>query len=267
MGHGNFPGEAPVDGLGNEPASDTGFGDGTGRVGALAATAPNAVIHLRAAVRSGVYWPRALLEAIALWTAPQETHQERNFRYLIAGEALDWLTLAERLCPEIEDYIPPADLERLLFEGALPDDVTPEEFREWMGANKYRAHLNYWYGVVVEEALQQAAEDDVRKREKARCYPDHDDLVEEAFVHLYSRSRSQLLVEFSQEAGLPEDSPLALADWKEFTYWLSKRRFYLWDPARVASDTRIGIRYLSRLEHVPGPLAGYEKMAGDKAGV
>ncbi|MDE2842318.1 MAG: hypothetical protein OXN21_02935 [Chloroflexota bacterium] len=227
-------------------------------VGALAATAPDAVIHLRAAARSGMAWPRALLEAVSLWTVPHETWQDRAYRYLIAGEALDWLALVERLYPEIEDFIPPADLERLLFEGALPDDVTPEEFKTWMGGNKHRAYLNYWYGVVVEEALQQSAEDDVRKREKARCYPDNEDMVEEAFTHLYGNTRSVLLREFRKEARLPEFSPLSLADCKEFTYWLSKLRFNLWDPARVASDTRKGIRYLARLEQVPGPLVGEE---------
>ena len=222
--------------------------------GVLAATAPDAVLHLRAAVRSGAAWPRALLEAMALWTSPEETWQDRTFRYLIAGEALDWLTLAERLCPEIEDFIPPADLERLLFEGLLPDDVTPEEFKEWIGGNKHRAYLNYWYGVIVEEALQQSAEDDVRKREKARCYPDHEEMVEEAFTHLYGKTRTELLRNYRKEAGISEFAPLSLADCKEFTYWLSKLRFNLWDPARVASDTRKGIRYLSRLEHIPGPL-------------
>jgi hypothetical protein len=219
------------------------------------------VLHLRAALRSGVAWPRALLETVALWTSPEETLQDRTYRYLVAGEALDWLTLAERLCPEIEDFIPPADLERLLFEGALPDDVTADEFKDWMGGNKHRAYLNYWYGVVVEEALQQAAEDDVRKREKARCYPDHEDMVEEAFIHLYGKTRTDLLGDFRNEAGIPEHAPLSLADCKEFTYWLSKLRFNLWDPARVASDTRKGIRYLSRLEHTPGPLI-MEEMEG-----
>ncbi len=249
--HSDASGTAATDGGAPVYAAETD-------AGVLAATAPDAVIHLRAAVRSGSAWPRALLEAMALWTSPEETWQGRTYRYLIAGEALDWLTLAERLCPEIEEFIPPSYLERLLFDGLLPEDVTPEEFKEWMGGNKHRAYLNYWYGVVVEEALQQAAEDDVRKREKARCYPDHEEMVEEAFVHLYGKTRGELLKGFRDEAGIPEYGPLSLADCKEFTYWLSKLRFNLWDPARVASDTRKGIRYLNRLEHIPGPLAAAE---------
>ena len=255
--HDGEPGAAPAEAAGDGFASGQ-HGQYSQQTAVLAETAPDAVIHLRAAVRSGVSWPRALLEAVALWTAPRETCQDRTFQYLVGGEALDWLTLAERLCLEIEDYIPPADLERLLFEGALPNDVTPEEFRDWMGGNKHRAYLNYWYGVVVEEALQQSVEDDVRKREKARCYPDHEDMVEEAFTHIYGKPRSELLQEFRKETQIPALAPLSLAECREFTYWLSKRRFNLWDPARVASDTRIGIRYLTLLEQVPGPLLGEE---------
>ncbi|MYC28490.1 MAG: hypothetical protein F4X65_00155 [Chloroflexi bacterium] len=254
---GGFSGEASGDGPSTGADSVTLRSDGAA-VGVLAETAPDAVMHLRAAVRAGVPWSRALLEAVSLWTLPQEVHQDRTYQYLIAGESLDWLTLAERLCPEIEDFIPDIDLERLLFSGSLPDDVTPDEFKQWMGANKHRAYLNYWYGVVVEEALQQAVEDDVRKREKARCYPDHEEMVEEAFSHLYGKSRSELLNEYRKETGMARHSHLSLADFKEFTYWLSKRRFNLWDPARVASDTRKGIRYLSRLEEIPGPLSGEE---------
>ena len=297
----------------------------------LVKTEPEAVIHLRAAARAGVPWPQALLEAVALWTAPQEVHRGRTYRYLIQGEALDWLTLAERLCAELEELASPApgepaeppagvetsahgepaeppagvetsahgepveppagvetpahgelveppaygepaeppqsvptaaELEGLLFQGQLPETVTPEEFRERMGGNKYRAYLNYWYGVVVEEALQQAVEDEVRKRHRARCYPDNEDLVEEAFTHLYGATRAALLKEYRQEAKIPQRAALSLADYKEFTYWLSKRRFNLWDPARVASDTRKGIRHLKQLEQIPGPLAGELAAAG-----
>lgn len=250
---------------------------------ALMETEPEAIIHLRSAVRAGVPWPRALLEAVALWTAPREVYRERTYRYLIQGEALDWLTLSERLGAELAEMAPvaaaehlpqdrsapapggpakparsgptAAELEGLLFQGRLPAEVTPEEFKDWMGGNKYRAYLNYWYGVVVEEALQQAVEDDVRKRRLALCYPDHEDLVEEAFTHLYGQTQSALLKEYRQEAGISPRAALSLADGKEFTYWLSKRRFKLWDPARVASDTRKGIRKLKQLEAAPGPLA------------
>ena len=216
----------------------------------LAPQVPEAVAHLQKARFSGVPWHRALLEAVALWTRPQETYQGRNYQYLIHGEALDWLSLAERLCCELDGAIPEQEKEDLLFLGRLPEEVSAEVFRELIGATKHRAYLNYWYGVTVEEALQLATEEEVRKRHRAKGYPDSEDFVEEAFTHLYNASRSALIEEFRQAFHLIHRQQLSLSDLKEFTYWLFKRRFDLWDPARVASDTRKGIRRLRMLEEI-----------------
>lgn len=233
----------------------------------LAEQVPEAVLHLRSAVRSGVPWYQAMLEAIGLWTVPQEVHQGRVYQYLILGEAFDWLLLAERLCPELNEAIGDEETEALLFNGKLPEDVTQETFQELIGATKHRGYLNYWYGIVMEEALQLATEEEVRKRHRARCYPDSEELVEEAFTHLYGKTRADLLGEFRQEAkknplcsfgkNETEGFDLNLTDLKEFTYWLFKRRVKMWDPARVASDTRKGIKRLHLLEESQPPGNGY----------
>ena len=223
----------------------------------LAPQVPEAVLHLKATVEAGKPWCEALLEAIGLWTLPQEVYQDRTYQYLIQGEALDWLLLAERLCSHLDGSVPAEDQEALLFDGSLPESITPEIFRELIGTTKHRAYLNYWYGVVVEEALQLSVEEEVRKRHRARCYPDSEELVEAAFIHLYDKNRDQLLAEFQATVQRPppgtngsEGIDLSLTDLKEFTYWLFKRRISIWDPARVASDTRKGIRRLNMLEQV-----------------
>ena len=189
---------------------------------------------------------------MGLWTLPQEQHQDRKYQYLIGGEAFDWLLLAERLCPELDGVITEEEMEKLLFKGQLPSEVTPEVFRDILGTNKYRGYLNYWYGVVVEEALQLSVEEEVRKRQIARCYPDSEDLVEDAYNHLYGESRTDLLIEFRRHATIPQRRTLSLSDVKEFTYWLHKRRLEMWDPARVASDTRKGAQKLKQLEQASG---------------
>ena len=220
----------------------------------LAEQASESLRHLREALGSGTPWHQALLEAVGLWTLPEEVHQDRKYQYLIGGEAFDWLLLAERLCPEMDGAMPPEDQERLLFFGQLPGLVTLEIFRDLLGINKYRGYLNYWYGVVVEEALQLSVEEEVRKRQIALCYPDSEDLVEEAYSHLYRQTRAGLLVEFRRHAAIPQRRALSLSDLKEFTYWLHKRRLEIWDPARVASDTRKGARRLRQLERSSGTL-------------
>jgi hypothetical protein len=226
----------------------------------LAEQVPEAVAYLKSAVRAGTPWHQALMEAVGLWTQPQEVYQGRTYQYLIQGEAFDWLLLAERLCAELDGAVPADEKEQLLFHGRLPEEAPQESFRELMGATKHRAYLNYWYGVVVEEALQLAVEEEVRKRHRARCYPDSEDFVEEAFTHLYGKTRTALLEEFRQRT--PASGPgkngrrelrLSLTELKEFTYWLFKRRIGMWDPARVASDTRKGIRRLRQLEENQEP--------------
>jgi hypothetical protein len=219
-----------------------------GRSEELAEYIPEGVVHLKEAIRWGVPWHLALLEAIGLWTRPHEVYQGRTYQYLLQGEAFDWLLLAERLCAELDGIIPLQEKEQLLFHGKLPVEVEPETFRDLLGFTKYRAFLNYWYGVVVEEALQLEVEEEVRKTHRARCYADNEDLVEEAFVRLYGETRTALLEEFRRQSKIPRRRDLSLTNLKEFTYWLWKRRLHLWDPARVASDTRRGIQRLRQLQ-------------------
>ncbi len=204
-------------------------------------------------------WHIALLDAIGRWSLSHEELWGRSWRYVIGGEALDWLTLAHRLCLSIPDAVPPDELEALLFYGRLPEDIGPERFRHLIGPYRYTAHLNFWYGVVVEEALQLVTEDSIRKSRLARCYGDSDDVVEDAYRHLYGETRANLVPEFLADSGGAwgrEPERLSLVAWKEFTYWLFKRRIRKWHPARVASDTRRGLERLRELrddENAAGP--------------
>ena len=197
---------------------------------------------------AGAPWHRALLEAMGMWTLPEEIWKGRRYKYIVGREAFDWLLLAERLCAEAEDAIPAEELEMLLFHGVLPEPIEADELRSLLGASKHQGYLNYHYGIVLEEALQLAAEESTRKRHTARGYSDSEELVEDAFRHLYNDSRSNLLEEFRRTAGLAHRRSLSLTDLKEFTYWLHKRRVNYWDPARVASDTRLAIRRLEALQ-------------------
>ena len=225
----------------------------------LAQQGPEALHHLKVAVQAGTPWHQALLEAVGLWTQPQEEYQGRTYQYLIRGEAFDWLVLAERLCCELDGVISGEEKEQLLFYGRLPEAAGPDVFRNLLGTNKYRSYLNYWYGVVVEEALQLSVEEQVRKRHLALCYADSEDLVEDAFAHLYGATRANLLEEFRKEVHIPRRHHLSLANLKEFTYWVHKRRLEMWDPARVASDTKKGIQRLRALEEAAKPGSNSDK--------
>jgi hypothetical protein len=204
--------------------------------------------EFRQAVMEGRPWFIALLQAIAQWPLPEETVGDRQYRYLVGGEAFDWLLLAERLCEALDGFLPPEEQEALLFFGRPPLDITEEEFRRLIGYAKYRAHLNYLYGVVVEEVLQLVVEEDLRKDQLSRVWEKRSPPDAEAFQHIYGRGQQELLREFRQERGLPQAETVSLAEAQEFTYWLFKRRVRWNDPARVASDTHRALAMLRSLE-------------------
>src|SRR6266496_6359817 len=115
----------------------------------LAGRARAIVDDLHSAVECGAAWYPALLDAIARWPLPLELVDGRWYRYLIGGEAFDWLLLAERLLPSIEQFVPEEERIALLFHAQPPSEQSSEDFRTAIGEPKYRAHLNYVYGVVV----------------------------------------------------------------------------------------------------------------------
>ena len=106
-----------------------------------------AIRHLKLAIRSGQHWYLALLEAIGLWSSAEEAHDGRSYRYLIAGEAFDWLLLAERLCDTVDGLLPEDEKTALLFHGRPPLVLSQHEFKNLVGSIKYQQYLNYFYGI------------------------------------------------------------------------------------------------------------------------
>jgi len=205
------------------------------------------IAEMREAVAAGkTPWLVAVLEAIGRWPLAQEQVEDRMYSYLIGGEAFDWLLLAERLCDELGSLIPLEECEALLFHGRLPLELTEDEFRRYLGAAKYRAHLNFMYGVRVEEALQLTVQEEIHKERRSTNIWENGQVDDEVCRRIYGATRSELLLEFRGQDGPP--AHLSLPELTEFTYWLFRYRLRYADPARVASDTRKGLVLLERLE-------------------
>ncbi len=203
--------------------------------------------RLREEVERGErHWFIVVLEGVGQWPLAEEEVNGRRYRYLIGGEAFDWLLLVERLCEALGDLTPEEEREALLVHGRFPTEVSEETFRRLLGAAKYRAHLNFRYGVQVEEALQLSVAQEVQKERLCRVWEDgHID--DDVCCRIYGSTRRELFAKFQCERGLSGDS-VSLGDLHEFTYWLFKHRVNNADPARVASDTRKGLAMLSRLQ-------------------
>jgi len=203
------------------------------------------ISYLRSEIEGGRHWYPALLSAIGLWSTAEEYHQERRYSYLVGGEAFDWLVLAERLCPEVSDLIPEAELQALLFRGEPPAGaVSHDEFRNLIGPCKYQQFLNFLYGIVVEEALVLVAHEEVRKAQQIWAPQAEQEIEDEAYSRVYGTDRGALLTMFRREKGYRKRASISLDELKEFHYWRFKYRLRTAEKARIASDTRKGLEWL-----------------------
>ena len=200
--------------------------------------------HLKQAITSGKHWYIALLEAIGLCVAAEETHNGRRYCYLIAGEAFDWLLLAERLCQAVDGLPPHDEKSALLCHGEPPLNLPVEKFKELIGSVKYGQYLNYFYGITVEEALVLAVQEEVRKERLVSGYFKKQDTTNEAYRRIYGTGKAVLVRRFRREKGYPQLRSICLTELKEFTYWLFKYRLEQCDKARVASDTKKALNWL-----------------------
>ena len=216
-----------------------------------------AIRHLKQAITNGTHWYIALLEAIGLWSKAEEIHHGHTHHYLIAGEAFDWLLLAERLCEEVDGLLPDDETMALLFYGKPPTNLSKERFKELIGDLKYQQYLNYFYGITVEEALILAVQEEVRKERWASGYNGEHDTVNEAYRRIYDDTKTALLKQFRRERGYRQVRSISLTESKEFTYWLFKYRLKQCDKARVASDTKKALGQLRQQwsRFTPSPLA------------
>jgi len=218
---------------------------------ALASYASPVLTDLVREITVGSSWAPALVETVGRWSLPCETVEGLELTYLLGGEAFDWLLLAERLLRGVEQMspglVPAAAVERLLVTGQLPDEVSPAHFREALGFEKYRAHLNFFYGVVVEEALWHAVEREVQKERGVRGLHHPFGVLDLVCGKLYRADLSTLMRRFRRERGERPSVKFSLSEWKEFTYSLFKYRVGNHDSARIASDTRKGLIMLEEI--------------------
>jgi len=214
-----------------------------------------AVEALRRALESGDPWYPALLEVVGRWSVAEEEIDEVIFRYLIAGEAFDWLLLAQRLLSEVDGLFPEEEVERLLLFGVTPDSSSEEDFARAVGGPKHRAHLNFQYGVTIEELLLLAAELELQKagRLSGAGQPQPDIL---AFERVYGKKFEELQLIYSTETVTVINTRVRQTEFQTFIYWLSKYRLRASEPARVASDTRKALALMSRMEAGRARLGG-----------
>lgn len=222
---------------------------------ALTTKDSEAISYLKQSIAAGEHWYRALLGAMGRWGSAEEDRNGRHYQFLIAGEAFDWLLLAERLCEEVDGLMPAAEKEKLLFYGRPPLLLTVDQVRELIGDAKYKQYLNYFYGITVEMALILAVQGEVHKERWMLGLGKEADAIDEAYRRIYGATRSTLLRCFRKERGYPQLKSIGISELKEFTYYLFKYRLDHCEKSKVASDTKKALERLGQHWKISG-LAG-----------
>lgn len=206
-----------------------------------------AIQGLRSAIAEGKNWYVAMLEAIHLWSSPEEDYRGRHYQYLVDHEAFDWLAVAERLCEELDEFVPEKERVNLLFFGIPPIELSKDEFKNIIGDLKYQAHLNYFYGVFVERFLILAETEELRKKKRVLGLSNDNGVVDDAYQQIYGATQSALLKQFRKERHHTQLKSISLSELNEFTYWLFKYRIKNRDKSRMASDTKKALTKLNGL--------------------
>ena len=204
-------------------------------------------------------WQTPFIETVAAWPIENEAIFDQTFHYFIGDEAFNWKRLAERIAIQLPQERHPPALDGELFDWISYSNVfggiDEQEFRRILGVDGWRAHLNYFYGVQIEQCLITAVQSRIQKRRYSKGMPPSDDASERAYIGLYEDSEQSLWDRFLTEnsdrlAALISESPedtRSIALEEEFTYWLFKRRIEHTNASQIAAETQRGLDMMKRM--------------------
>ena len=174
--------------------------------------------YFKNSLYQGKEWVSELIKSMSLWTLEEEVYNSKNNKYLIDGEAFDWLLLARRLLDAIGDLVPTTEKNRLLLSEDISDLMSQDEFRNLLGPEKYSAYLNYWYGIVVEEAVIRSAEEEEGKGMPRSGKIGKARIRQKAYEKLYGLNQEELYNTFLSDKGYQKTPSFNVGIAKEFTY-------------------------------------------------
>ena len=184
-----------------------------------------------------------LLKNINNW-AIGEDGDESYRDYFVAGEALDWKALANRIAIT---NVPVGELPNIaswLYNSDHTGGIEEEEFKALVGEEKHALHLNYFYGVLVERSLITMETEHILKGKLRNDAASIEQAGELAYINIYRATRQDLLEKFKLLKQIESGEWLSLTQVKEFTYFLFKHRVGNSLPAKTASDTKRGLTFL-----------------------
>ena len=123
------------------------------------------------------------------------------------------------------------------------------KLKDIMPPRLYSAHLNYYYGVVVEQAIREIKRKDIEKEKNISSESSFDYIDNEIFNFLYGNVKLKLWREYALNFRLKSKSYYVPSKFycnesENFDYWLSKKRIFICTRELNASLLSRGVKFL-----------------------
>ncbi len=195
-------------------------------------------------------WKKILFDLISGWSLSKEKFSTNQINYLIGGEAFNWKTLAVRIASQSKYLSVNEKFWKWIIESDYDGGIPEKELKDFLGYEKYRAHLSYFYGVIVEQALISSVEDSQIKKIISAGILTNEEEINSVYTNIYGDTREHLWQIFRMEYQIDIlNTSFTISDDESFIYWLFKLRLQNSDPARIASDTKRGLIKLEQIKN------------------
>tara|TARA_B100001996_G_scaffold362364_1_gene329812 strand:+ start:631 stop:1275 length:645 start_codon:yes stop_codon:yes gene_type:complete len=198
--------------------------------------------ELRNEVSHGENWQKSIAKYIGLWTKKEEFYRGYKYIYLIDGEALDWLTLTERLVSSIKSYINKEEYHYVSTSGLLPDQEIYKHIKKIIPKKVLSQMRNFYYGIIIENLIYNYK---ILEYEKNTIVTEDND--QRFYEEIYNKPLEVLSQMFYKEKKLINKNKLNFHELKLFSYWLFKYRLKHSDKTKMAHETNKALIIASKI--------------------
>ena len=198
--------------------------------------------ELRNEVSRGENWQKSIAQYIGLWTEKEEFYRGYKYIYLIDDEALDWLTLTERLVSSIKSYITKEEYNYVSTSGLLPDKDIYKYIKETIPKKKLSQMRNFYYGIIIENLIYHYK---ILEYQKNTIVVEDND--QKFYEEIYNKPIEVLYEMFYKEKKTINKNKLNFHELKLFSYWLFKYRLKHSDKTKMAHETNTALKLANNI--------------------
>tara|TARA_Y100001970_G_C14227029_1_gene856316 strand:+ start:1541 stop:2203 length:663 start_codon:yes stop_codon:yes gene_type:complete len=187
----------------------------------------------------------AFMKIIGHWPLKSEKIDNIEYQYWVNDEAFNWHLLATRIIFSITEANNKQILNKLLHSTYLLPGTDQRKIINLFSPDKYRAHLNFIYGVVLEEVI--ICFNEMEKNKDVINQFNASDAINAVYLDLYGYNFSEFIRVYEFEKKIKLDEFNSLYSYYDFLYWSWKYRLKKSTPEKIAYDSQSGINFLMNM--------------------